>query len=320
MPKPRLNYSKPKSKSNYKNTKLSTYGKPQEYVASASLIRRLSKIPKRGGPITAQEKARTKKFGFSSVSYLYKMSKPKKDNFWYFIRGLKYKFKRWFPRYPKNIIKNRASKPYFLLDRASHKTYFLSKMREYLKRDFRKHGWLYRFRIDEKYVRPRKMSKFLLKKLRLMRIRLFYGIFSHKKFVKLLKTKKARANHFQTHLFTLMETRLDVILYKGCFCQSIYTAQQLVRHGHVSVDGKVVKNLYYSVKLYSKVSFSTKETLIRMQYNYLMQLRLKRLHFLPAPYLVVNYLYMFIFVRPLLNARKEVALPYKLKSRHLSIR
>jgi len=321
MSKKYLKSSRQKFASNLKRKEQLTPGVMSGYETSNSLIRSLGNIKPRG-PITSKEKIRTSKSSFFRVFKYNTASRRPQDKKWYFEKQLRsYRSHEWFPRFPKNnIYKYRLTKPYFFLWTSSHKSYFLSNMRAALKRDFKKHEWFYRFRIDQKYKRSRKFSKFLLKKLRLMRIRYFYGIFSHKKFVKLLKTKKAKANHFQTHLYTLMECRLDVVLYRSCFCKSIYTAQQLVRHGHVTVEGEVIRNMYFPVKFYHKISFATKEILYRMQFTFFLQLRLKRLRFKPSHYLVVNYKYMFCFIRPLLNARTEVVLPYKLKSRHLSIR
>jgi len=182
---------------------------------------------------------------------------------------------------------------------------------------YKKRGWFYKFRIDERRSKFRKKSKFLLKKLNLLRMRLFYGIFNHKKYIRLLKNR-SHADNYQTFLYTLMERRLDVILYRGCFCSSIYIAQQMVRHGFVLVNGVVIRNFYRSIKFYQKVTFASNSIRDRMQYNYLIQLRLKKLKFFIPKYMVVNFLFMYLFIRPIISFRKEIGLPFKLKSRYLT--
>ena len=41
---------------------------------------------------------------------------------------------------------------------------------------------------------------------------------------------------------SFLESRLDVILFRSCFVSSMYKSRQLISHGSVSVNGKVVRN------------------------------------------------------------------------------
>jgi hypothetical protein len=206
-------------------------------------------------------------------------------------------------------------KPFFTVLHASRQ----KNVFDVLSSPFKRRKWLFKFRIDLKKQKFKRMSVFLKNKIKLLRMRLFYGIYNRRKYVRLLRNK-GKADTHQSFLFTLMERRLDVILYRCGFCSSILTAQQVVRHGGVLVEGKLVRNFYYPIKFFEKVTFSSPELTARMQYNYIIQLRLKRLRALPLRYLIVNFLFMYCYIRPIREAREEVPLSWGLRSRYLSIR
>jgi small subunit ribosomal protein S4 len=41
---------------------------------------------------------------------------------------------------------------------------------------------------------------------------------------------------------SFLESRLDVVLFRSCFTPSLHQARQLINHGGVSVNGKIVRN------------------------------------------------------------------------------
>ena len=50
------------------------------------------------------------------------------------------------------------------------------------------------------------------------------------------------------NLIGLLERRLDAIIYRAKFATTIFSARQLINHGHVRVNGKKVNIGSYSVK------------------------------------------------------------------------
>ena len=50
------------------------------------------------------------------------------------------------------------------------------------------------------------------------------------------------------NLIGLLERRLDAIIYRAKFATTIFSARQLINHGHVKVNGKKVNIASYSVK------------------------------------------------------------------------
>ena len=50
------------------------------------------------------------------------------------------------------------------------------------------------------------------------------------------------------NLIGLLERRLDAVIYRAKFATTIFSARQLINHGHVKVNGKKVNISSYSVK------------------------------------------------------------------------
>ena len=50
------------------------------------------------------------------------------------------------------------------------------------------------------------------------------------------------------NLIGLLERRLDAVIYRAKFATTIFSARQLINHGHLKVNGKKVNIASYSVK------------------------------------------------------------------------
>jgi len=171
--------------------------------------------------------------------------------------------------------------------------------------------------MQKVFRKTRYFSDFLKKKLNLLRMRLFYGIFDHSRFFRLLHDR-ANSTDYQSQLYSLMERRLDVLLLRIGFVNSIYLAQQMVRHGKVRVENKIIRNFYKSVKLFEKVYFASKIIEDEMRFIYFLKLIKGKLPVLPN-YLIFDFNFFFFYVRPIQNL-KEIKLPFNLSNRHLSVR
>ncbi|MDP7639693.1 MAG: 30S ribosomal protein S4 [Candidatus Hydrogenedentes bacterium] len=67
-----------------------------------------------------------------------------------------------------------------------------------------------------------------------------------------------------TNLLALLETRLDCVIYRMGFANSIPAARQLVNHGHIMINGKKVDIPSYHVKTDSTVSIREKSRKVPM--------------------------------------------------------
>lgn len=84
-----------------------------------------------------------------------------------------------------------------------------------------------------------------------------YGLFE-KQFKKLFRSVEAKRAETGELLISLLETRLDNLVYRLGFARSRAGARQLVSHGHVTVNGKRVNIPSYQVKVDDIISISAK--------------------------------------------------------------
>lgn len=83
-----------------------------------------------------------------------------------------------------------------------------------------------------------------------------YGLLE-KQFKKLVQTVQKRKGETGEMIVSLLETRLDNLVYRLGFAKSRTMARQFVSHGHVFVNGKKVNIPSYEVKVDDVISIST---------------------------------------------------------------
>ena len=77
---------------------------------------------------------------------------------------------------------------------------------------------------------------------------LFFGSFS-KKYIYILKNKiKKSFKLVKKFIFQLLDSRLDLILYKSKLVTTVKAARQLIFHGHVFVNGFIIKTSSFFLK------------------------------------------------------------------------
>ncbi len=84
--------------------------------------------------------------------------------------------------------------------------------------------------------RGRKPSDYKLQLREKQKVRSIYGVLE-KQFVLYFKEANRQTGATGENLFTLLEKRLDNIVYRLGFAPSRSAARQLIRHKHVTVDG-----------------------------------------------------------------------------------
>jgi len=82
-----------------------------------------------------------------------------------------------------------------------------------------------------------------------------YGLLE-KQFKKLVQTVQKRKGETGEMIVSLLETRLDNLVYRLGFARSRTMARQFVSHGHVLVNGKKVNIPSYEVKVDDIISIS----------------------------------------------------------------
>ena len=81
--------------------------------------------------------------------------------------------------------------------------------------------------------------------------KVFYGFLKNKNFLKIVKKSQQKGG---MNLLNYLESRLDVILVRSNFTLSLKNAQQLISHGYISVNKKLIKTKSFRVKKGDKIT------------------------------------------------------------------
>ena len=103
----------------------------------------------------------------------------------------------------------------------------------------------------------RKMSDYGRHLLEKQRFRYTYGLLE-KQFRNYVKKAMARTGVSGDNLLQMLETRLDSVIYRAGFTNTMSEARQLVTHKHIMVDGKCINVPSYQVKPGMKIQVSEK--------------------------------------------------------------
>ncbi len=105
--------------------------------------------------------------------------------------------------------------------------------------------------------RRKKVSEYGTQLNEKQKAKFMYGV-SEKQMRSLFAEAKRRAGNTGTNLITLLEQRLDNVVYRMGFASTRRFARQLVNHGHILVDGKRVDIPSYRVKPGQKIEIREK--------------------------------------------------------------
>ena len=105
--------------------------------------------------------------------------------------------------------------------------------------------------------RRAKISEYGLQLREKQKAKFMYGV-SEKQFRKYFKEAERREGNTGVNLITLIETRLDNVVYRMGFATTRANARQFTTHGHVLVDGKKVDIPSFMVKTGQKIEIKEK--------------------------------------------------------------
>jgi len=89
------------------------------------------------------------------------------------------------------------------------------------------------------------------------KVKRIYGLLE-KQFAHYFESAERMRGITGEHLLVLLERRLDTVVLRLGFASSPAQARQLVRHGHIQVDGKTVTIPSYLLEINQTVSISEK--------------------------------------------------------------
>ena len=97
-------------------------------------------------------------------------------------------------------------------------------------------------------ARKRKLSDFGVQLAAKQKLKKYYGDITEKQFLKIYQEASRKRGDTSQILIELLERRLDAVVFRLKFAPTVFAARQLVNHGHVMVNGKVVDKKSYQVK------------------------------------------------------------------------
>ena len=80
------------------------------------------------------------------------------------------------------------------------------------------------------------------------KLKSYYGNMNERQFRNIYKKATMLRGDTSENLIGLLERRLDAIIYRAKFSTTIFSARQLINHGHVKVNNKKVNIASYLVK------------------------------------------------------------------------
>lgn len=121
------------------------------------------------------------------------------------------------------------------------------------------------------------------------------------------------AKLFKLKGIILLEKRLDTILYRMNFTKSLFESRQLINHGHVLVNNKIIKSASHLLKEGDLVQIK-QDSILFMKKAFKLP-KIKDIITLPK-YLEVNYKNFsgILISEPQVN---EIPLPFKIKFKHI---
>jgi len=96
--------------------------------------------------------------------------------------------------------------------------------------------------------RRRKVSDYGVQLMAKQKLRGYYGDISEKQFRRTYDEAVKVRGDTSENLVGLLERRLDMVVYRMNFAPTVFSARQLVNHGHIQVNGKRVTIRSYRVR------------------------------------------------------------------------
>jgi len=96
--------------------------------------------------------------------------------------------------------------------------------------------------------RRKKPSDFGTQLMAKQKLKGYYGNIGERQFRKLYDEASRRKGDTSENLIELLERRLDAIVYRLKFAPTVFSARQIVNHGHIDVNGRRVTIPSYRVK------------------------------------------------------------------------
>ena len=106
--------------------------------------------------------------------------------------------------------------------------------------------------------RRSKVTDFGVQLMAKQKLKGYYGNIGEKQFRRYYEEAVRRVGDAGENLIGLLEMRLDTLVYRSKFVPTVFSARQLVNHGHVLVNGKRVNIPSFAVRVGDEVALRAK--------------------------------------------------------------
>ena len=80
------------------------------------------------------------------------------------------------------------------------------------------------------------------------KLKSYYGNINERQFRNIYRKALSKRGDTTENLIALLESRLDTVIYRAKFAQTVFSARQMINHGHITVNKKRVNIASYVVK------------------------------------------------------------------------
>lgn len=116
------------------------------------------------------------------------------------------------------------------------------------------------FEFSKKTYQQKRNGEFFQQLKERKKLSLFYGNLTRKQILNLFNKVKTNKGDFFKNVFSLLEKRLDVVLYRSGFTQTLSQARQLIKHNKILVNQKIINLPSFLLKPGDFVSMTPKTT------------------------------------------------------------
>ena len=112
--------------------------------------------------------------------------------------------------------------------------------------------------------RPGKDSDYGVQLHAKQRMKFYYGNINERQFRNIYRKAAQKRGDSTENLIGFLERRLDIVVYRAKFANTVFSARQLINHGHVCVNEKKVNIPSYLVKVDDSIEIKSKSKELTM--------------------------------------------------------
>lgn len=184
-------------------------------------------------------------------------------------------------------------------------SFYINRFKKYKKTKYKDQNKHIISKFPSKNLGYKKRYKSVLENAK--KLNLYFGGLAKRKFKRIIKKSSIFNKHRKLQFLLLFEKRLDVVLYKAHFCESIRQAQQLILHSKIKVNNKITNSKSYLLKCGDLVSVNLKNAFLVKK---ILKYNKNQINKTIPKHLVVNFKTLQIIFGDILNSQFASKIPF----------